>query len=131
MNIAFFRKYFKSAYYYVDDAPRMTVPVGAPDWEDGAAPDGKAPGAVAFRDFISHVEKLHADSDIGFAKEYEEVQRLNVRDLKDLHITYEQCSHPDNKAKNRYLNIVACKLRRAFKRIRVKDYSYAPLFRRP
>ena len=50
---------------------------------------------------------LHVDSDIGFSKEYEEIQKHCLKNVK---ATHEHSSHPDNKCKNRYLNIVACKI---------------------
>ena len=56
--------------------------------------------------FGRHVSALHADSDIGFSKEYEEVQRLSQS--KECDFPFEHCKHPENKIKNRYLNIVAC-----------------------
>lgn len=63
---------------------------------------------MPLKDIEEHVQKLHADSDIGFSKEYEEIQRYCVHDLQ---VTHDHCSHPDNKCKNRYLNIVACKFK--------------------
>ena len=53
-----------------------------------------------------HVADLHADGDIGFSKEYEAIQAASAQD----HHPAEHSQHPDNKQKNRYLNIVACKL---------------------
>ena len=54
--------------------------------------------------FIRHVASLHADGDIGFSKEYEAIQAMSPQedfaaDLSNLE---------DNKAKNRYHNVVAC-----------------------
>ena len=49
---------------------------------------------------------MHVDSDIGFSKEYEDIQKHCLKDVKAAH---DHSSHPDNKCKNRYLNIVACK----------------------
>ena len=63
-------------------------------------------GAVAVPSFWRHVSALHADSDIGFSKEYEEVQRLSQS--KECDFPFDHCKHPENKIKNRYLNIVAC-----------------------
>ena len=63
-------------------------------------------GAVPVPSFWRHVSALHADSDIGFAKEYEEVQRLSQS--KECDFPFDHCKHPENKIKNRYLNIVAC-----------------------
>ena len=56
--------------------------------------------------FSTHVGNLHADGDIGFSKEYELIQ--NDAAKKDLNT--EIGTLPDNKSKNRYMNIVACKL---------------------
>ena len=64
-------------------------------------------GAVAVPSFWRHVSALHADSDIGFSKEYEEVQRLSQS--KECDFPFDHCKQPENKIKNRYLNIVACK----------------------
>jgi receptor-type tyrosine-protein phosphatase gamma len=55
--------------------------------------------------FPQHVATLHADGDIGFSKEYEAIQSVSFQgDLNSEHSMNE-----DNKNKNRYLNIVACK----------------------
>ena len=55
--------------------------------------------------FPQHVATLHADGDIGFSKEYEAIQSASFQgDLNSEHSMNE-----DNKNKNRYLNIVACK----------------------
>lgn len=47
---------------------------------------------------------LHADGDIGFSKEYEAIQAASAQE----HHPAEHSQHPENKQKNRYLNIVAC-----------------------
>ena len=75
-------------------------------WEDFPGPDGgNDSGAISVPNFADHVMKMHADSDAGFAKEYSEIQKLSYNKYSS-----DQSSHPDNKCKNRYLNIVACKL---------------------
>ena len=53
---------------------------------------------------FQHVARLHADGDIGFSKEYEAIQAASAQE----ELTAEESEHPDNKQKNRYLNIVAC-----------------------
>ena len=80
-------------------------PTGIPDWESAPGPDGKSVGLIKICDFQSHVQAQHADTDIGFAKEYEEIRKYS----EGLNVTNDQCQHPDNKHKNRYLNIMACK----------------------
>ena len=97
------KRYCESAYYYLEDPPKMVHPVGIPDWEEEPGPEG-ARGAIAVEDFPAHVTRLHADSDIGFSREYDEILRYSN---KSVNATHEHSSHPDNKLKNRYLNIVA------------------------
>ena len=97
------KKYCESAYYIIEDPPKMAHPVGIPDWEEEPGPDGDR-GAVHVDDFAAHVTRLHADSDIGFSREYDEILRYSN---KSVNATHEHSSHPDNKLKNRYLNIVA------------------------
>lgn len=53
---------------------------------------------------LQHVADLHADGDIAFSKEYEAIQAASAQE----HHPAEHSQHPDNKQKNRYLNIVAC-----------------------
>jgi hypothetical protein len=60
---------------------------------------------VSVEDFPKHVAQLHADGDIGFSKEYEVIQNESIVDEH----SSEHSQHSDNKAKNRYLNIIACK----------------------
>ena len=53
---------------------------------------------------VQHVQLLHKDGDIGFSKEYEAIHAA----VPPESLPAEQSEHPDNKPKNRYLNIVAC-----------------------
>lgn len=100
------RHHFKAAYYYLDEPHRPVPPAGGiPNWEHEPGPDGQ-PGAVPVHKFEDHVAANHADSDSGFSKEYGEIQKYCLKGVK---ATFENSSHPDNKCKNRYLNIVACK----------------------
>ena len=102
-----FRQYFKAAYYYLDEPHRTMASTGVnnmPNWEDEPGPDGAHSGAISVDDFPDHVAKLHEDSDFGFSKEYDDIQRYCSKNMKT---THEHSSHIDNKCKNRYLNIVA------------------------
>jgi len=103
LGFIIWRRYCESAYYYLEDPPKLVPPVGIPDWEEEPGPEGER-GAVAVEDFPAHVTKLHADSDIGFSREYDEILRYS---MKSVNATHEHSSNPDNKHKNRYLNIVA------------------------
>ncbi|XP_037087914.1 tyrosine-protein phosphatase 99A-like [Pollicipes pollicipes] len=73
LALAIWRRYFQSSYYYSLDEPvTARAPVTSdPGWElDG--PNGSA-GPIPADAFPVHVASLHADSDIGFCKEYDEV----------------------------------------------------------
>ncbi|XP_019627739.1 PREDICTED: receptor-type tyrosine-protein phosphatase alpha-like isoform X4 [Branchiostoma belcheri] len=101
--VYFSRKFHQTACYYIDDdgSPRVVkiqhipLPVML---------DGENAQSIAVGQFAKHVSSLHADSDHGFALEYEEIHQstANRQDLK-----WEHTMHPDNKHKNRYINIVA------------------------
>jgi len=101
---AYWRARWRSSYYSIDDIPRALAPTGEPAWEDTLGPDGR--GARPVTELEDHVRRLHADSDAGFAREYEEIQKFSIKECQTA--THTHCGHPDNKAKNRYLNIVAC-----------------------
>lgn len=64
------------------------------------------PGPIPVPLFPQHVATLHADGDIGFSKEYEAIQSVSFQG----ELNSEHSMNDDNKNKNRYLNIVACKL---------------------
>ncbi|KAH8338567.1 hypothetical protein KR059_009949 [Drosophila kikkawai] len=103
--MAFFlwsRKCFHAAYYYLDDPPHHP---NAPqvDWENPVKIGDEIRAAVPVNEFAKHVASLHADGDIGFSREYEAIQNECISD--DLPCEHSQ--HPENKRKNRYLNITA------------------------
>lgn len=77
------------------------------DWEAPVEVGGEIRSAVSVNEFCKHVAELHTDSDIGFSKEYEAIQN----ELINEEFASEHSQHPDNKQKNRYLNIIACKLK--------------------
>lgn len=87
------------------DDPPCSVPTAALDWNSPAELNGEVKNAIPITAFARHVAQLHADGDIGFSKEYETIQSEAARE----EFTAECSDHPDNKVKNRYLNITACK----------------------
>ena len=99
-----YRKCFHAAYYYLDDPPCQAPTGSLINWEDPVEVAGEVRSAVPVNEFSKHVAELHADGDIGFSKEYESLQNDSAVD----ECPSEHSQHPDNKAKNRYLNIIAC-----------------------
>ncbi|XP_053947120.1 tyrosine-protein phosphatase 99A isoform X2 [Anastrepha ludens] len=102
--MAFFlwsRKCFHAAYYYLDDPPHHPN-LPQVDWEAPVEVAGEIRAAVPVNEFGKHVASLHADGDIGFSREYEAIQNESIDDLP-----CEHSQHPENKRKNRYLNITA------------------------
>lgn len=97
------RKCFHSNYYYLDDPNQPQSPPNV-DLEAPITIAGETRSAVHVDDFSRHVSQLHADGDIGFSKEYELIQNESIVDEH----SSEHSQHCDNKAKNRYLNIIAC-----------------------
>ncbi|XP_065165511.1 tyrosine-protein phosphatase 99A isoform X2 [Atheta coriaria] len=96
------RKCFRASYYYLDDPP-CSVPTASLDWNAPADDGGDSKGAIPVNMFNKHVAELHADGDIGFSKEYEAIQ---AEANNDEHASVNS-QLPDNKSKNRYLNIIA------------------------
>ncbi|KAJ8913189.1 hypothetical protein NQ315_009026, partial [Exocentrus adspersus] len=94
------RKCFRAPYYYLDN-PQCSA--AALDWNTIPEPDSDHNGPIPVSLFARHVQELHADGDIGFSKEYEAIQNDAVNEIN----SSEHSQHPDNKPKNRYLNIIA------------------------
>jgi receptor-type tyrosine-protein phosphatase gamma len=101
---SFDRKCFHSNYYYLDD-PNQAQLLPNVDLEVPINVGGEIHLPVHVEDFTKHVAQLHADGDIGFSKEYELIQNESIIDEH----SSEHSQHCENKAKNRYLNIIACK----------------------
>ena len=99
----YFRKCFYAAYNYLDDPPNQPQTMLI-DWQAPSMLGGEKREAVPVEEFAKHVAQLHADGDIGFSREYELIQ---TESINEEHAS-EHSQHPDNKGKNRYLNIIAC-----------------------
>uniref|UniRef100_A0A8D3B5W9 protein-tyrosine-phosphatase n=1 Tax=Scophthalmus maximus TaxID=52904 RepID=A0A8D3B5W9_SCOMX len=94
------RRFFQTAHFYVEESssPRVVANESIP-----VIPIPDDMEAIPVKHFVKHIMALYKNNLQGFAEEFEEVQRCTA----DLKITAEHSNHPDNKHKNRYINIVA------------------------
>lgn len=99
-SLIVWRRHCQAAYYYLDDPQSCSRGTNSP--QPSETYDDSEYGSIPVGDWAKHVAKLHADGDIGFSREFEIVQQA-----KSPLLTSEHSQLPENKYKNRYINIVA------------------------
>jgi len=101
-SLIVWRRYCNAAYYYLDEPQDASRGTNSP--QPSETYDSSEYRSIMVNDWSKHVQKLHADGDIGFSQEFEQIQQANQ---KNTALTCDHSQLPENKHKNRYINIVA------------------------
>uniref|UniRef100_A0A8C5B0N8 protein-tyrosine-phosphatase n=1 Tax=Gadus morhua TaxID=8049 RepID=A0A8C5B0N8_GADMO len=106
--LVYWRRCFQTAHFYVEDSssprvvPNDSIPViPIPDDMD----------AIPVQHFMKHVSGLYSNNQQGFAEDFELTVALSPQEVQrctaDMKLTSDRSNHPDNRHKNRYINIMA------------------------
>ncbi|MCJ8729428.1 hypothetical protein PDJAM_G00106170 [Pangasius djambal] len=98
--LVYWRKFFQTTHMYIEDRNSPQV-IHNESLTGFLIPDDRE--ALSVRQFIKHVMELYSNNQQGFAQEFNDIQHS----VSEIEITAEHSNHPDNKHKNRYINIAA------------------------
>ncbi|KAK3574795.1 hypothetical protein QTP86_018385 [Hemibagrus guttatus] len=98
--LVYWRKFFQTTHMYLEDRNSLQV-IHNESLTGFLIPDDLE--ALSVRQFMKHVMELYSNNQQGFSQEFNDIQHC----VGSIEITAEHSSRPDNKHKNRYINIVA------------------------